>query len=184
MAASGKYRRGQRRARHQSGPQYGDTGSAIRFGYRAKALCKADRDEGLDRFAKSATSCLPAHWRGRRGGVRNPTCISATKTSVPTFTHRQTHRPDALPATPGHTTGRQWRWTRSWGGSTGKAALLEHFQIHRHRSATRTTSDRQSPHRLHPPKRRAGGFVWRGRMTARMSLSQYRQHVGASRSIK
>ena len=108
-------------------PQYGDTGSAARFFYCAKAS-KADRDEGLHGFAKS----LPASALARTSQLRGEesTCISATKnqranvhpTVKPTDLMRYLLR---LVTPPGGTALDPFMGS----GSTGKAALLEHFKF-------------------------------------------------------
>lgn len=110
-----------------NGPQYGDTGSAARFFYCAKAS-KADRDEGLHGFAKS----LPASALARTSQLRGEesTCISATKnqranvhpTVKPTDLMRYLLR---LVTPPGGTALDPFMGS----GSTGKAALLEHFKF-------------------------------------------------------
>lgn len=104
-----------------------DTGSAARFFYCAKAS-KADRDEGLHGFAKS----LPASALARTSQLRGEesTCISATKnpranvhpTVKPTDLMRYLLR---LVTPPGGTALDPFMGS----GSTGKAALLEHFKF-------------------------------------------------------
>ena len=108
-----------------NGPQYGDTGSAARFFYCAKAS-KADRDEG----------CKKARVTARQGNRPNSPDASG---KFPDHDHRPSsgnHHPTVKPTDlmryllrlvtpPGGTALDPFMGS----GSTGKAALLEHFKF-------------------------------------------------------
>ncbi|WP_407064909.1 DNA methyltransferase [Casimicrobium huifangae] len=113
-----------------NGPQYGDTGSAARFFYCAKAS-KADRDEGLE---LSPTHVLAMSNQAKAELARGN--MHATGSGMNTAKLRKNHHPTVKPTDlmrylmrlvtpPGGTALDPFMGS----GSTGKAALLEHFKF-------------------------------------------------------
>lgn len=112
------------------GTWYGDSGSAARFFYCAKAS-KADRDEGLEGFTDKKASGLPMRSaNGNRGGE------GMDGTSTDRLTVRKNNHPTVKPTDlmrylcrlftpPGGVVLDPFMGS----GSTGKAALLEGFQF-------------------------------------------------------
>jgi site-specific DNA-methyltransferase (adenine-specific) len=108
-------------------PCYGDTGSAARFFYCAKAS-KADRDEGLASFDTKETASMAGNMVGgqRLGGdgspIATPTRANIHPTVKPTALMRYLCR---LVTPPGGTILDPFTGS----GSTGKAAKLEGFNF-------------------------------------------------------
>jgi DNA modification methylase len=100
---------------------YGDTGSAARFFY-----CAEGEQEGSMRVRGAGLTIRPNDGQWHRGQRARPR-YGNSKTQPPP--HRETHRPDALPLPPRHTTGR--RRARPVHGQRfhGKAAILEGFRF-------------------------------------------------------
>jgi DNA modification methylase len=112
-------------------PGYGDTGSAARFFYCAKAS-KADRDEGCEGMEKKLSSSMP--------GRRDADDMSESKTDNDVTdrftTERRNHHPTVKPTALMRYLCRLVTPPRGivldpfmGSGSTGKAAILEGFQF-------------------------------------------------------
>jgi site-specific DNA-methyltransferase (adenine-specific) len=112
-------------------PGYGDTGSAARFFYCAKAS-KADRDEGCEGLEKKLSSSMP--------GRRDADDMSESKTDNDVTdrftTERRNHHPTVKPTALMRYLCRLVTPPRGivldpfmGSGSTGKAAILEGFQF-------------------------------------------------------
>jgi len=105
--------------------EYGDTGSAARFFYCAKAS-KADRDEGLDHMAKDVVRVT------NTGHTGNPSARNGERTFNPRANNHPTVKPTALMrylcrlVTPQSGTVLD---PFMGSGSTGKAAVLEGFEF-------------------------------------------------------
>ncbi|MCW0235259.1 MAG: site-specific DNA-methyltransferase [Ferrovibrio sp.] len=103
------------------GPQYGDSGSAARFFYAAKAS-RADREQGLDGFTKGVTSdgrAVAADNAYQRGATERANTHPTVKpTSLMQWLCRLVTPPGGVVLDP-----------FMGSGSTGKAALLEGFRF-------------------------------------------------------
>lgn len=104
-------------------PPRGDTGSAARFFYCAKAS-KRDRDEGLDGFEKKrgGPEQFDSRWKEGTGELRQPTRANLHPTVKPTDLMRYLVR---LVTPPGGVVLDPFMGS----GSTGKAAIIEGFRF-------------------------------------------------------